>query len=80
MKKFELQYSYIVEKDLKVNVCFKPLDDTISDFISTYITFENEEIAQNEIPNFIIKIRPVLFEKIQQLEGISEELKNQFEL
>lgn len=80
MEKFELQYSYIIEEDLKVNVCFKPLSDKICDYINTYKTYENLQLALKEIPIYKEEIKPMLYNEFQKMDNISKELKNQFEL
>jgi hypothetical protein len=80
MKQFTLSTSYFIESDLEVNVCFRPTDIGISDYIASFFTFENEEEALNEIPILIVEITSILFNKFQEMENIPIEIRNEYYL
>lgn len=80
MKQFTLSTTYFVEEDLETNVCFRPTDLEISDYIASFFIFSNEEEALNEIPILIIEITPILFQKFQEMENIPIEIRNNYQL
>jgi hypothetical protein len=80
MEKFILVSSMIIEDDLEANVCLKPSSPLIENYIATYKTFENEGVANTEIPSFIAEQTPLLFYVFQQMDNVPIEIRNQFEL
>jgi hypothetical protein len=80
MEKFILVSSMIIEDDLEANVCLKPSSPLIENYIATYRTFENEGVANTEIPSFIAEQTPLLFYVFQQMDNVPIEIRNQFEL
>jgi hypothetical protein len=80
MKKFTLSTSYFIEPDLEANVCLRPSDPQISDYIASFFTFENEEEAFNEIPILVVEITSILFNKFQEMENIPIEIRNEYYL
>jgi hypothetical protein len=80
MEKFILVSSMIIEDDLEANVCLKPSSPLIENYIATYRTFENEGVANTEIPAFIAEQTPLLFYVFQQMDNVSIEIRNQFEV
>ena len=80
MIKFALIPTYLVEENLEVNVYLKPSSDLIDDYIATYRVYENEDIALNDISNFIHEMTPLLFSEFQLMVNIPVELREMFEL
>jgi hypothetical protein len=80
MKQFTLSTSYFIEPDLEANVCLRPSDPQISDYIASFFTFENEEEAFNEIPILVVEITSILFNKFQEMENIPIEIRNEYYL
>jgi hypothetical protein len=77
MEKFILTYDTKFEDNLfKIRVY--PLDYKFSNLCESWIN--QEVLNQHEIDLFILDQTPKLFSLIQQMESISQELKNQFEL
>lgn len=80
MKKFTLNSSYFVEEDLEANVCLKPSDPSIEEFIKTCKVFTDEATAVASITEYITQMTPLLFAEFQLMENVPLELRNQFEL
>lgn len=80
MKQFQLTATYIVEGDLECNVCVRPSDSEISDFISSCRTYSNETIAVSEIPNFISEQTPLLFNVFKGMDNVPQALRDEFYL
>ena len=80
MKQFTLSTSYIIEPDLEANVCLRPSDPEISDYIASFFTFPNEQAALDEIPDLIIGQTPILFEKFQEMDNIPIEIRDEYYL
>jgi hypothetical protein len=80
MEKFILIPTTVIEDDLEANVCLKPSNVLIEDYIATYKIYENEAIAIAETPSFITEQTPLLFYTFQQMENVPIEIRNQFEL
>lgn len=80
MKKFTLTANYEVMRDLQTQVCLKPTDTQIENYIATYKTFESESIAIAETPNFITEMTPILFAEFQQMDNVPQSIRDEFEL
>jgi len=80
MKKFTLTSSYYVEIDSECNVCLRPSDVEIADFICTYRTYADEASAIADIPSFITQMTPILFDQFKAMDNVPLEIRNQFEL
>lgn len=80
MEKFILISTILIEEDLEANVCLKPSNALIEDYIATYRTFPNEATAIAETPDFIIEMVPLLFAQFEQMDNVPLEIRNQFEL
>ncbi len=80
MKKFVLIASHIVEEDLECNVCLRPSDAEIADYICTYRTYANESSAIADTASFIAEMTPILFEQFKAMDNVPIEIRNQFEL
>lgn len=80
MKQFTLLTSYYIEPDLEANVCLRPSDPEISDYIASFFTFPNEQAALDEIYELAITQRPILFEKFQAMENIDISIRNNYSI
>lgn len=80
MEKFILIPTTVIEDDLEANVCLKPSNVLIEDYIATYKIYENEAIAIAETPSLITEQTPLLFYTFQQMENVPIEIRNEFEL
>ena len=80
MEKFILIPTTVIEDDLEANVCLKPSNVLIEDYIATYKIYENEAIAIAKTPSLITEQTPLLFYTFQQMDNVPIEIRNQFEL
>ena len=80
MEKFILISTTIIEQDLQVNICLRPSNPLISDYIATYGVFENEAVAIAGTASFIVQMTPLLFSQFQLMDNVPIEVRNQFEL
>jgi hypothetical protein len=80
MKKFTLTATYEVMRDLQTQVCLKPTDTQIENYLATYRVYESESIAIAETPNFITEMTPLLFAEFQQMDNVPQSIRDEFEL
>jgi hypothetical protein len=80
MKQFTLSTSYFIEPDLEANVCLRPSDSQISDYIASFFIFPNEQEALEEIPGLTITQTPILFEKFQEMDNVPIQIRNEYYL
>ena len=80
MEKFILISTILIEEDLEANVCLKPSNPLIEDYIATYRTYSDEATAIAETPDFIIEMVPLLFAQFEQMDNVPLEIRQQFEL
>ncbi len=80
MKQFTIVTSYFIEPDLEANVCLRPSDPEISDYIASFFSFPNEQEALNEIDQLVINYTPILFTKFQELDSVPIEIRNNYYL
>ena len=80
MKQFTLSTSYFIEPDLEANVCLRPSDPQISDYIASFFTFPNEQEALEEIPALVISKTPLIFDEFQAMENVPIEIRNEYYL
>lgn len=78
MKQFTLSTSYFIEPDLEANVCLRPSDPEISDYIASFFIFPNEQEALDEIYELAITQRLILFEKFQEMDNVPIEVREQY--
>jgi hypothetical protein len=78
MKQFTLSTSYFIEPDLEANVCLRPSDPQISDYIASFFIFSNEQEALEEIPGLAITQTPILFEKFQEMDNIDINIRSSY--
>jgi hypothetical protein len=80
MKQFTLSTSYFIEPDLEVNVCLRPSDPEISDYIASFFIFSSEQEALEEIPGLVITQTSILFEKFQEMDNVPIDVRNEYYL
>lgn len=80
MKQFIIVTSYFIEPDLEANVCLRPSDPQISDYIASFFIFPTEQEALEEIPALVITKTPLIFEQFQQMENVPIEVRNEYYL
>lgn len=78
MENFTLTSTYVIDGDLKVNVCLKPTNNLISDYISTYRVYDNEQEALNNMTSFIEEMTPLLFSQFEEMVNVPIEIRNMF--
>jgi hypothetical protein len=61
MEQFTLQHTIIIEDDLQANVCLKPTNEALKNFIATYKVYDTESEALNDLDNFKTEIIVKLF-------------------
>ncbi len=80
MKKFTLVYFIKKLKDNQTEVCLKPSDDLIDDYLATYKTYATHEEAIIDLQLFIDEQTSLMFDVFINCENIPQEIRNQFEL
>jgi hypothetical protein len=80
MKKFTLSSSMFIESNFQVNVCLKPSDLQISNYIATYVMYENEQEALIDLDRLIAEQTPLLFHVFHYSDNIPQEIRDQYEL
>jgi hypothetical protein len=61
MEQFTLQHTIIIEDDLQANVCLKPTNEGLKNFIATYKVYDTENEALNDLDNFKTEMTVKLF-------------------
>lgn len=61
MEQFTLQHTIIIEDDLQANVCLKPTNEALKNFIATYKVYDTESEALNDLDNFKTEMTVKLF-------------------
>lgn len=80
MEKFTLISTIIIEENLQANVCLKPSNLLIEDYIATYRSYPTEQDALDNLSDFILEMTPILFDDFQQMDNIPQQLREQFTL
>jgi len=78
MKTFNLKSSYRVLNSGLTEVCLKPSDAQIENYIDTYKVYDTEQEALDDIANFINEQRPLMFEVFQGMENIPLSIREQY--
>ena len=78
MKTFTLSYKYKVIKDGQTEICFRPSDDLIDDYLATYKVYNTLAEALADADNSITELTPLMFVEFQSSESIPQSLKDQF--
>lgn len=80
MKKFTLQSSYYVDENSVIYVQLKPTDIFIENFIASNHELVSKADITSQIEELIAEMTPILYYKFQDMDSISLDLKNQYEL
>jgi hypothetical protein len=80
MEIFRLVSSMKIEDNGSVNICLKPDNNLISDYIATYRTYESLSIAESSLNSYISEMTPLLYNDFKNMDNISLELRNNFTL
>lgn len=80
METFTLQYSYTIMKNLQCEVELKPTSLLIMNKIATYVVYPSEAEAIADTQRLIDEQTPLMYEVLQENEGISSDIKSLFTL
>lgn len=80
MEIFKLISTFRIEENGSVNVCLKPENSLINEYIATFRSYDNIIDAQNELNTYIEEMTPLLYNDFKAMENISLELRNKFTL
>jgi hypothetical protein len=78
MKTFTLTSSYKLIRDGQAEVCLRPSDAQIENYIDTFKVYNTEQEALDDIANFINEQRPLLFDVFQGMENIPLSIREQY--
>jgi hypothetical protein len=78
MEIFRLVSTMKIEDNGLVNVCLKPDNNLINEYIATYKTYESLSEAESSLNSFILEMTPLLFNDFKNMDNISLELRNLF--
>jgi len=78
MKTFTLSYTYKVIKDGQTEMCFRPSDESIDDYLATYKVYNTLAEALADADNSIAELTPLMFADFQNADSIPQSLKDQF--
>lgn len=78
MEIFKLVSTMKIEDNGLVNVCLKPDNNLINEYIATYRTYESLSEAESSLNSFILEMTPLLFSDFKNMDNISLELRNLF--
>ena len=80
MEIFRLVSSIKIEDNGTVNVCLKPDNNLINEYIATYRTYESLSVAESLLNSFIEEITPLIYNDFKNMDNISIEVRNKFTL
>ena len=80
MEIFKLTSYYKIESDGSVNVCLKPENVLINEYIATYRTFENLSLADSSLNGYIEEMTIPLYNDFMSMENVQLEIRNKFTL
>jgi len=78
MKTFTLTSSYKLTRDGQAEVCLRPSDPQIENYIDTFRVYSTEQEALDNIANFINEQRPLLFDVFQSMDNVPQSVKDQY--
>lgn len=78
MKTFTLSYKYKVIKDGQTEICFRPSDDLIDDYLATYKVYNTLSEALADADNSVLELTPIMFAEFQSADNIPQSIKDQF--
>jgi hypothetical protein len=80
MKKFILKSNYIVSINGDIQLKLSPDDIVIQDLLASNHQLDSKVEINTQIDSLILEMTPILFERFQDMEGVSQILKDQYEL
>lgn len=80
MEKFTLSSTIKVLKDGQTEVCLRPTNEEIDDYLATYKTYLNKDEALLDLNAFIAEMTPLLYDEFENMQDIPIEIRNKFEL
>ena len=80
MKTFTLTSSYKLTRDGQAEVCLRPSDPQIENYLDTYKVYDTEQDALDDIANFINEQRPLMFVVFQEMDNVPQSVKDQYML
>jgi len=80
MEKFTLSSIIRVLKDGQTEVCLRPTNEQIDDYLATYKTYLNKDEALLDLNAFIAEMTPLLYDEFENMQDVPIEIRNQFEL
>lgn len=80
MEIFKLTSFIKIEDNGSVNVCLKPENLLINEYIATYRTFDNLTIAESSLNGYIEEMTIPLYNDFMNMENVSLETRNKFTL
>lgn len=78
MKTFTLTSSYKLTRDGQAEVCLRPSDPQIENYLDTYKVYDTEQDALDDIANFINEQRPLMFAVFQGMNNVPQSIKDQY--
>lgn len=78
MEIFRLVSTMKIEDNGLVNVCLKPDNNLINEYIATYKTYESLSDVESSLNSFILEMTPLLYNDFKKMDNISLELRNLF--
>ena len=80
MKAFTLSYTYKVLRDGQTEVCFRPSDESIDDYLATYKTYNSLAEALADVDSSILELTPAMFDVFKNADNIPQALRDEFYL
>ena len=80
MKTFTLSSTFTVMRDGQTQICLKPSDQQIDEYLATYATYTSEADALSDLDRFIDEQTPILYHIFQYTETIPQEIRDQYQL
>jgi hypothetical protein len=80
MKTFTLSSTFTVIRDGQTQICLRPSDQQIDDYLSTYNTYPNEAEALADLDRFILEQTPIMYHVFHYSESIPQSIRDQYQL
>ncbi len=80
MKTFTLSSTFTVLRDRQTQVCLKPSDQQIDDYLATFVTYPNEAEALGDLDRLIAEQTPIMYHIFHYSDSIPQEIRDQYEL
>ncbi len=80
MEIFKLTSYFRIEDNGSVNVCLKPENSIINEYIATYRTYDDLSSAESLLNEYIEEMTIPLYNDFKIMENVSLEIRNKFTL